>query len=220
VDTRYLASIKSSEGFTREAKWDYAQHSNGFGTKAQYPGEQISPAVAEQRFMAEIAQARQFVEQHAAGWDEGTKAALTSLTFNAGTRWATSGLGEAVRNLDIEDVKSRFLAYTKAGGKDLPGLVARRLAEAAWIGTGETAPSHFSGDPARAGSPTAVDGVSAAAAVSANVTRFATTEQAIVKLEQFGIEPATTTLSSASTVLLLLLEQELSRKKEAETLST
>ncbi|MFN3744287.1 MAG: lysozyme [Hyphomicrobiaceae bacterium] len=141
----YLEAIKSFEGFTPKAAWDYAQFSNGYGTKALYPGEAITPEEAERRFAAEIAAARAIVEKHAAGWDEGTKAALTSLTFNAGTRWIASGLGEAVRNQDIEAVKERFLQYTKAGGEVLPGLVRRRLAELDWIGSGG-APT---GQPAR-----------------------------------------------------------------------
>jgi len=136
----YLEAIKSFEGFAPKAEWDYAQFSNGYGTKALYPGEAISPEEAERRFAAEIATARGIVEKHAAGWDEGTKAALTSLTFNAGTRWISSGLGEAVRSQDVEAVKERFLQYTKAGGEVLPGLVRRRLAEFDWIGSG-AAPS-------------------------------------------------------------------------------
>lgn len=132
----YLDAIKSFEGFTPKATWDYAQHSNGYGTKALFPGEAIDAAEAERRFQAEIAVARGIVEKHAAGWDEGTKAALTSLTFNAGTRWISSGLGEAVRSGDIEGVRERFVQYSKAGGEVLPGLVKRRLAELDWIGAG------------------------------------------------------------------------------------
>lgn len=132
----YLDAIKSFEGFTPKATWDYAQHSNGFGTKALYPGEAIDAAEADRRFSAEIAIARGIVEKHAAGWDEGTKAALTSLTFNAGTRWISSGLGDAVRNGDIAGVREKFVQYAKAGGEVLPGLVKRRLAELDWIGSG------------------------------------------------------------------------------------
>lgn len=132
----YLAAIKSFEGFAPQAKWDYAQHSNGYGTKALYPGEQIDAAEAERRFAAELAIARDIVDKHAAGWDEGTKAALTSLTFNAGTRWISSGLGDAVRNGDIEGIRERFVQYTKAQGEVLPGLLKRRLAEVDWIGSG------------------------------------------------------------------------------------
>jgi len=136
VEARFLDAVKTFEGFASKSSWDYAQHTNGFGTKALYPGEQISVEEANRRFLAEIHEARSFVEAQAQGWDEGTKAALTSLTFNAGTRWASSGLGEAVRNLDIDAVRSRFLEYTKAGGEVLPGLVKRRLAEVTWIGEG------------------------------------------------------------------------------------
>jgi lysozyme len=141
VQARFLDAVKAFEGFTQKGVWDYAQHTNGFGTKALYPGEQISLDEANRRFLAEIDQARNFVEKHAQGWDEGTKAALTSLTFNAGTQWATSGLGDAVRRFDIDSVRSRFLEYTKAGGAVLPGLVKRRLAEVTWIGEGASQPA-------------------------------------------------------------------------------
>ena len=149
----YLQAIKTFEGFTPQAKWDYAQHSNGYGTKALYPGETIDAAEAERRFAAEIAVARGIVEKHAAGWDEGTKAALTSLTFNAGTRWISSGLGEAVRNGDIEGVRERFVQYAKAGGEVLPGLVKRRLAELDWIGGGTQGASTAAQPPATTTSP-------------------------------------------------------------------
>jgi lysozyme len=130
----YLNSIKSFEGFTQQATWDYAQHSNGYGTKALYPGEKISSDEAERRFAAEIAEARRIVDKYTDGWDEGTKAALTSLTFNAGSRWINSGLGAAVRAHDVEAVRTRFVEYNKAQGQVLPGLVTRRLAEVDWIG--------------------------------------------------------------------------------------
>ena len=153
MNQTYLSAIKTFEGFTPQAKWDYAQHSNGYGTKALYPGEAISPEEAERRFAAEIAVARDIVEKHAQGWDEGTKAALTSLTFNAGTRWISSGLGDAVRNGDIEGVRERFVQYSKAQGEVLPGLLKRRLAEVDWIGSGTegAAPSREGRDPHRSG---------------------------------------------------------------------
>ena len=49
----YLDAIKSFEGYTPKAQWDYAQFSNGYGTKALYPGEAITPEEAEKRFAAE-----------------------------------------------------------------------------------------------------------------------------------------------------------------------
>lgn len=132
--TTYLQAIKTFEGYDPTAKWDVRQHSVGYGTRARFAGETISPEEAESRFTAEIAEARRIVEQHAGGWDEGTKAALTSLTFNAGAAWCKSGLGDAVRRHDLAAVKARFVEYNKAQGQVLPGLVTRRAAEAAWIG--------------------------------------------------------------------------------------
>lgn len=130
----YLNAIKNFEGYSAEAKWDYRQHTSGFGTKARFAGEILTPEEADRRFAEEIAEARRVVEKYAGDWDDGTKAALTSLTFNAGTSWIKSGLGEAVGRRDVEAVKERFLQYTRAGGEVLPGLVKRRFAELAWIG--------------------------------------------------------------------------------------
>lgn len=133
----YLDAIRNFEGFTPKASWDYAQFSNGYGTRARFDGEVIDRVEAERRFKAEISQAREIVERAAPGVDEGTKAALTSLTYNAGTTWIRSGLGEAVRAGDLDAVRDIFQKYNKAGGDVLPGLVRRRAAEAAWIGNPE-----------------------------------------------------------------------------------
>jgi lysozyme len=134
MNSVYLDAIKKFEGFTQRAEWDYAQHTNGYGTRALFPGEVVDRAEAERRFQVEIKEARAIVERHVPNADEGTKAALTSLTFNAGDRWARSGLGEALRQGDTEAARDLFLQYSKAGGQTLPGLVARRMAEAEWIG--------------------------------------------------------------------------------------
>ena len=130
----YLDAIRTFEGYTPQASWDYAQYSNGFGTKAQFPGEVIDRAEAERRFRSEVADARAIVEKAAPDVDEGTKAALTSLTYNAGTGWIGSGLGEAVRSGDLDAARDIFMKYNKAGGEVLPGLVNRRTQEALWIG--------------------------------------------------------------------------------------
>jgi lysozyme len=61
------------------------------------------------------------------------------LTFNAGDKWARSGLGEAVRSGDLDTVRALFLEYNKAGGKELPGLSDRRAVEALWIGNSDAA---------------------------------------------------------------------------------
>lgn len=135
----YLTEIKRFEGFASQATWDYAQYTNGFGTRALYPGEVISPAEAEKRFNTEIELASRIVDKHAGHLDQGTRAALTSLTFNAGTQWITSGLGDAVRAGDLDEMRRLFTQYVHAGGEVLPGLVSRRSSEVQWIG--QTAPS-------------------------------------------------------------------------------
>ena len=134
MNSIYLDTIKRFEGFTPAAKPDFAQVSNGYGTRARFAGEVIDAAEAERRFTGEIGEARAIVERNAPTADEGTKAALTSLTFNAGDAWTRSGLGEAVRGGDLTTAKALFQQYTKAGGEVLPGLVTRRAAEAEWIG--------------------------------------------------------------------------------------
>ena len=134
MDPFYLDAIKKSEGFSPRASWDYRQDSNGYGTRAQYPGEVIDKAEAERRFQAEIAAARSIVDRFAPSADEGTKAALTSLTFNAGDKWTRSGLGKAIQAGDIETARNLFQQYNKAGGQELPGLASRRQAEAQWFG--------------------------------------------------------------------------------------
>lgn len=136
LDANYLNAIKQSEGYTSEARWDYAQNTNGYGTRARFAGEVIDKAEADKRFADEIKKAADFVEKFAPGLDEGSKAALTSLTYNAGTAWTQSGLGEAVASGDLQKAQSIFLQYNKAGGTVLDGLVQRRLQEVAWFGQG------------------------------------------------------------------------------------
>lgn len=130
-----LSAVKSFEGFSAEAKWDYAQYSNGYGTRARSPGEVIDAKEAEFRLVLELKTAAQAVEKFAPSLDKGTKAALTSLTYNAGTRWMSDGLGQAIQRGDIDSARSIFVEYNKAGGKILPGLVARRQAEVQWFGS-------------------------------------------------------------------------------------
>jgi lysozyme len=130
----YTDAVKRFEGFAPRASWDYKQHSNGYGTKAQYPGEVIDRATAESRFANEWSKAQSSVNQFAPNAPEGVKAALTSLTFNAGPGWQSAGLGNAVQSGDYDAAKQHFLQYNKAGGQVNDGLVSRRQQEAGWFG--------------------------------------------------------------------------------------
>lgn len=145
---QYLDSIRSFEGFTAHAGPDYKQWSNGYGTRARHPGEVIDRVEAEHRFQVEITAARQAVARFAPTLDEGSAAALTSLTFNAGPAWMTSGLGAAIKADDMGEARHIFARYVHAGGEVLPGLVQRRAIEAQWFGNGAA------GHPERAAPPT------------------------------------------------------------------
>lgn len=138
LDPEYLDAIRKSEGYAPEASWDYKQYSSGYGTKAQ-PGDENIPqdrrqAVFEQRFQDEVAKASAHVDSVNPNLPPGVKAALTSLTYNAGPGWAQSGLGDLIRAGDLEGAQARFLQYNHAGGQVDPGLTARRGREASWFG--------------------------------------------------------------------------------------
>lgn len=132
-ENRDLALGKTTSS---KASWDYKQYTNGFGTKATSPNEVIDAPTAHARFDAEWNKAAQLVAAFPGGQnlDSGTKAALTSLTFNSGTQWMQSGLGQAIQNGDIETARKLFLQYNRAGGKENEGLKARREREAMWFG--------------------------------------------------------------------------------------
>lgn len=137
LDPEYIDAIKKSEGYAPDASWDYKQYSSGYGTKAQ-PGDENIPAdqrqaVYEQRFQSEVAKAAAHVDSVNPNLPPGVKAALTSLTYNAGPGWSQSGLGELIKKGDLEGAQARFLEYNKAGGEVNPGLVARRAKEAQWF---------------------------------------------------------------------------------------
>jgi lysozyme len=133
----YADATKRFEGFAPRAQWDYKQNTNGYGTRASYPGEVIDRPTAEQRFSDEYAKAKSHVDSFAPNAPEGVKAALTDLTFNAGPGWANAGLGRAVQSGDWDSAKQHFLEYNKAGGSVNSALVSRRAQGAQWFDEGQ-----------------------------------------------------------------------------------
>jgi lysozyme len=132
----FVDQIKGFEGYQDRPYWDHKQYTSGYGTKANSPDEVIDRATAEQRLQAAIQQAAATVDAVNPSLPEGARAALISLTYNAGPGWARSGLGDLVRAGDLQGAQERFLQYNKASGEVNPGLVKRRAAEAAWFGGG------------------------------------------------------------------------------------
>lgn len=138
LDPLYIDQIKGFEGYSPQAAWDYKQSSSGYGTKAQPGDENIPPdqlkAIHEQRFTDEIGRAAAAVDGINPSLPPGARAALISLTYNAGPGWTQSGLGDLVRAGDLQGAQQRIQEYNKAGGEVNPGLVKRRTAESAWFG--------------------------------------------------------------------------------------
>lgn len=134
IPPEYIAAIKKSEGFNPRAYWDVKQYSIGYGTRARSGNEVIDEKEAERRFFAEMSAAAEFVDSVNPRLDPGTRAALASLTFNAGESWGSATLGDLIRGGRLRAARQVFLQYTKAGGKELSGLVARRELEAGWFG--------------------------------------------------------------------------------------
>lgn len=121
------------------AQWDFKQHTNGYGTKAKHEAETINKDEADLRFNNDWIKAQNQVDQFKPGLPQGPRGALTSLTFNSGTKWMESGLGAAVQADDHEKAKELFTQYNgvidpKTGQKTvLAGLDKRRKDEVKWF---------------------------------------------------------------------------------------
>lgn len=161
----YLDWLKKREGYSAKPYWDYKQWSVGHGTRASGPNDRVDPAEAQRRLENESQKAFKFVDSRFPGVDAGTRAALADLTYNAGTKWADSGLGKAVASGNLDEARNRFLQYTRAGGAVNAGLVARRNDAANWIGG--SGPDGAPAAPFQATSPTESQG-SAPFAVATN----------------------------------------------------
>lgn len=138
VDQTLAEKVKALEGYKEKPYADFKQTSSGYGTKAQPGDENIPPeqrrAVYEQRLYSELGRAANIVDNFAPGLPKGTRDALISLTYNAGSAWTSSGLGNKIRAGDLEGAKENFGQYTNAGGGMNEGLVARRATELSWWG--------------------------------------------------------------------------------------
>jgi GH24 family phage-related lysozyme (muramidase) len=140
LEEYYYNKIKDWEGFQRVGEWDYHQYSNGYGTRAAYPGEVIDRDTADSRFKNEISKAADLVDSRFPGLPQGTRSALTDLTYNSGPAWMNERLGKEVANGNLDAASRLFLQYNHAGGQQLSGLTQRRMEGASWMG-GETPPA-------------------------------------------------------------------------------
>lgn len=160
IGDQYIDRLKKFEGFYQKPYWDYKQWTVGYGTRASGPNDVVDAEEAKRRLAKELEQAAGLVDRFAPNLDPGTRAALTSLTFNAGGDWMNAGLGAAIKRGDMEEAKRRFVQYTKAGGEDLPGLVNRRNDEVTWFGQGSGNPNVAMNSGSAGVSPTGAAGIS------------------------------------------------------------
>lgn len=138
LDPALVNTVKQFEGFVPRSYWDYKQYSNGYGTRAAFPGERIDRDTANSRLQDELWKASRAVDSLGVPMNPGQRNALTSFTYNLGPGWTQgSGLADAVRAGDWDAAKQHLLSYTHAGGQVDPGLVKRRTQEAAML-SGDT----------------------------------------------------------------------------------
>ncbi len=190
----FVAGIKQSEGFKDKPYWDVDHWRSGYGTRATGATEVADRFTLETRFEDQVTKAADFVDSVAPHLDAGTRAALTSLTYNTGQAWATAGLGDAIRSGDLIKAQQLFLQYNKVNGQPDQSVMNRRLKEAQWIG--QDAPPNVSKedaanilervrtDPAFQGRP------ELQAAVEKNVLAKAALESRADALQQKAIKEA------------------------------
>lgn len=138
VPTDLIDFIKSKEGFHAKAFWDYAQYTNGYGTKALSSTEVISEAEAERRLQIEVSRSRNYVisfgEKIGRDWSDEQVGALTSFIYNLGAGALSTLTANGTRTDEV--IMQKIKLYNKAGGQTLQGLVVRRNEESAWFAQG------------------------------------------------------------------------------------
>jgi GH24 family phage-related lysozyme (muramidase) len=122
--------VKTQEGFKPNKHWDHKQWSIGHGSRAKPNETTITPEEADKRLREDLAKHKEAVLKAKAAWgydwNDKQVDALTSFRFNIGS------LGPLTQNgkRSNEEIAKKLLEYTKASGKDAPGLVKRRNFEA------------------------------------------------------------------------------------------
>jgi lysozyme len=135
-----LDLIRRAEGFRSIAYRDAAGvltigygHTSMAGHPAVTAGMRITESEAEAIFRRDVAQFALIVRQAVrVALTDAQFSALVSFCYNVGgTNFSRSSVLAAVNAGDFAAVPRRLALWTKAGGKELPGLIRRRAAEAA-----------------------------------------------------------------------------------------
>lgn len=134
IPASFVRAITRIEALDAKPRWDVKQWTVGWGTRAKDKNEKADLPELQKRFTDEVTSAAKAVDKLNPNLDTGTRAALTSLTFNVGDAWKNKSLGDAVKRGDVNAIKQRMLQYNQVSGKEHPVIVARRNEEATWIG--------------------------------------------------------------------------------------
>lgn len=136
-----IAFLKEQEGFSPGIYWDYGQYTLGYGTRwdqSRYPDGTITEAEADYELRLTLAQFEKEVDRVLA---RGTVVhtqnqydAILSFTYNLGSQWMSPSNRIYEYILfgypSEEAFLDAMLAWSKAGGEILDGLVKRRMEEA------------------------------------------------------------------------------------------
>ncbi len=135
ISPKGLALIKSSEGLRLTAYLCPANVATiGYGSTGPHVrmGMTITEAEAEALLRKDLVRFEQAVRDMAGTMTQGQYDALVSFAFNLGAN-ALKGSGLMRKHLakDYSGAGAEFSKWVNAGGRQLPGLVTRRAAEAA-----------------------------------------------------------------------------------------
>ena len=140
INDKGIALIKSFEGLRLKAykalpTEKYFTIGYGHYGADVKEGQTITEAEAETLLRADLKKYEAKVNKYSAyNWNENEFSALVSFAYNIGNIDGLTKKGERSR----EEIKNVWTSYSKAGGKELPGLVRRREAELKLFNESET----------------------------------------------------------------------------------
>ena len=130
-----IALIKEAEGCALQAYPDPATGgipwTIGYGsTKGVFPGMKITQGEAESRLIEDVTAIETALDEFNPAFNENQYSAFVCFAYNI-KHWADTPIFESVLRRDWTSVMSRWPKYCKADGKEMPGLLRRRIDELA-----------------------------------------------------------------------------------------
>ena len=145
INDKGIALIKSFEGLRLKAykalpSEKYFTIGYGHYGADVKEGQTITEAEAEKLLRADLQKYEGKVNKYPAyNWNDNEYSALVSFAYNVGNIDGLTKKGKRSR----EEIKKVWTSYSKAGGKEIPGLVRRREAELKLFNEGETMAAEY-----------------------------------------------------------------------------